>query len=653
MNKKLLIILLTIWTTFQLTACHKFLDIQPIDLKTGEMVWTDRQQTEAFLYNINAGIRIPAMNTGYGFEGISDEMDYSWNVYWSYNINLGNWNPTSSFQNFWATFYKAIRASFILENNIDQNKQLSHELINQYKSEAKFLRGYYYWQLLKEYGPVPLIKEEMPITANWNLQRAPFDTVVAYIVQMMNEAQPNLPTRWQQVNNQWIGKADQLICKAVKAEVLTTAASPQWNGNLSYANFKNKDGVQLVNTKYDADKWKQAAEANREVIELAASVGVKLYRNNENGDGIAFSPFKSVRGVYFSWNPEIIWGRSGVTVGSYELHCSPGPNNLGGAGPTQRIVDAFFMKNGRWITDPKSEYVDEGFAAMGGEHYKPDGLDVTMGRIAILDSIRNGNSWGHWPGDWNMYANREPRFYASILYNHRIIPQLPTDAGKRDYYSSPSQQDGYGRYESYYGGTSRRSGSYTFYSRTGYLVLKNVDFKSNMRDRVYASANRPFILIRYAKVLLDYIECLNEVDPNNPEIARYWNQIRERAGIPNIFDVYPEIQGNKEQQREHILRERQVELCFDDSFDRYFTMKRRMLAGTPDYGDPMRQYGDGGNMWGMDINAGTPSTNSFNTIAFYKRTSFEIRVFTDKMYLFPIPQSEIDRDPNLVQNPGW
>src|SRR5699024_6605187 len=122
-----------------------YLDIQPTDMKTDEMVWTDRKQTEEFLYNIYAPIPTPAMNTGYGFMGISDEMDFSWNVYWSYGINLGNWNPTSSFQNFWGTFYKAIRASFTLEENIDRNKQLSSDLIQQYKAESKFLRGYYYW----------------------------------------------------------------------------------------------------------------------------------------------------------------------------------------------------------------------------------------------------------------------------------------------------------------------------------------------------------------------------------------------------------------------------------------------------------------------------------------------------------------------------
>ncbi|MBY5959381.1 RagB/SusD family nutrient uptake outer membrane protein [Membranicola marinus] len=640
---------------FILGSCE-FLDKLPDDMKTGETVWTSRKETESFLYNVYAAIPTPALNLGYGFMGISDEIDFTWNVYPSYNINLGNWNSNSNFQNHWGRYYKAIRASFVFENNVDRNPELSEELIAQYKAEVKFLRGYYYWQLIQQYGPVPLITEERPVSADWDLFRAPFDTVVEYIIEMMEEAQKDLPVRWQNTDRTWLGKPDQMTCKAIIAAALTTAASPQWNGNSEYNGFTNSDGTALASTSYDPGKWQRAMEANKAVIDLAESgqVDVKLYRNNENGKGTEFSAFKSVRQVHLDgWNPEIIWGKSNYNPTGWSVHASPGPNNLGGIAPTQRIVDAFMMENGKWITDSESGYVEEGFAAEGGANYIPDGLNPSSDRVDIIEAIRNEDAWGHWPGEWNMYANREPRFYASVLYNKRIIPQVPRDIAKRDYYSSPGQKNGYGRVEFYYGGSSRQSGSYTFFPRTGYLVLKNVSFQSNMRDRNIADANRPLILIRYAKVLLDYIECLNEVDPNHPDIEKYWNDIRDRAGIPGIYDAYPEIKGNKELQLEHILRERQVELAFEESFDRYFTMRRRLLAGTADDGDPMRKYGAGGKMWGMDINAGNPSTNDFDFTGFYERVPFETRVFDDKMYLFPIPQSEIDRNKNLVQNPGW
>lgn len=636
------------------SSCE-YLDKEPDDMKTDEMIWKSRLETEKYLYNVYSQIPQANFYQNDPWLGCSDEIDLTWNVYPTYNINFGNWNPTTGFYNKWGAYYRAIRASFIFEMNVDKCTELSEDTRTQYKAEAKFLRGYYYWLLLKQYGPAVLIKEATKVDDDWNtFARAPYDECVAYICQMMDEAEPNLPLSWTD-NKIWLGKPTKLVCKAVKAQVLHMAASPQWNGNAEYASFKNADGTALVNITYDQNKWKKAADACADVISMAATAGVKLYRNDENGDG-AFSPFKSVRDVTLkNWNCEIIFGRPNFNQNGWEVHSSPGPNNLGGVGPTQRVVDAFFMKNGRTIDDSQSGYVEAGFATSGGEKWNPRNLDVTNDRIKMIADIRNGDAWGHWPGEWNMYANREPRFYAAILYNKRIIPQLTDDVAKRNYYSANStaakQQNGYGRVELYYGGTSRSSGSYTFYPRTGYLVLKNVDPQSNMRDRIYKGEHSE-IIIRYGEILLDYIEALNEYDPNNSKIEEYWNLIRSRAGIPGIFEVYPEIKGNKDSQRDMIIRERQIELCFEG--DRYFTTRRLWKAHTPDDGgDKDRKFGDGGRMWGMDINAGNASTNNFEFTGFYKRTAFEERVFEKKMYLFPIPQAEIEKGKALVQNPWW
>jgi hypothetical protein len=630
-----------------------FLDKLPDDMRTDETVWTSRSETEAYLYNVYSQIPAAQLQQDDPWLGCSDEIDLTWNVYRTYQMNLGNWNANSIYYLKWSSYYKAIRSSFVFENNVDKCYELSDALITQYKAESKFLRGYYYWLLLRQYGPFVLIEEELPASTDWDMPRTPYDECVDYIVRMMDEAEVDLPVSWEN-DRIWLGKACQIVCKAVKAEVLTMAASPQWNGNTDYVDFRNLDGTPLVSTTYDESKWKRAAAASKAVIDLAegnSSINVRLYKNNENGDGTVFNAFKSVKdAIVKSWNCEVIWGRAGYNPNGWQVHTSPGPNNLGGVGPTQRVVDAFLMENGRWIDDEASGYVETGFSTSGGSHWNPNNLDVTNDRVAMLDAIRDGEVWGHWPGDWNMYANREPRFYASILYNKRIIPQIATDIAKRNYYSSQGQQNGYGRVELYYGGASRSSGSYTFYPRTGYLCLKNVNFQDNMRDREQESP-RSEIFIRYGKVLLDYIEALNEYAPSDPDIEKYWNMIRERAGVPNIFTVYPEIKGNKTEQLKHILRERQVELCFET--DRYFTTRRRWLAHTPDDGDPMRQFGDGGKMWGMDVNAGTSFFNRFTYTGFYTRTAFEERVFEKKMNIFPIPQSEIDRNKAMVQNPWW
>src|SRR5690606_21998237 len=132
---------------------------------------------------------------------------------------------------------------------------------------------------------------------------------------------------------------------------------------------------------------------------------------------------------------------------------------------------------------PTAGYVEVGFCTEGGVKGNPTNLIVKSDRVRLSELIGGGDAWGHWPGDGNMFVGREPRFYDSVLYNKRIIPQLPADVVKRDYYSTNNntvkQANGYGRVEFYYGGTSRQSGSYTFYPQTGYMVLKNVDPLSN------------------------------------------------------------------------------------------------------------------------------------------------------------------------------
>lgn len=637
-------------------GCSDFLDKQPDDMKTDEMIWKSRTETEAYLYNVYSQMQLPDLHQNAPWLGCSDECDLTWNVYPTYNINLGNWNPTTNFWNRWPSYYKAIRASFIFENNVDKCPELSDKLKTQYKAEVKFLRGYYYWEILRQYGPAILIKEQLPNGYDWNhFPRSSFDECVEYIIQMMDEAYPNLPLNWKN-DRQWLGKPDQTACMALKADLLLLAASEQWNGNPYYKDFKNIDGTLLANPVYDQNKWKRAAEANYEVIKLAETntlAGIRLYKNTESGDDI-FNPYKSVRDIpLVKWNCEVLFGRLRFDQNAWEVHCSPGTYNLGGVAPTQRIVDAFYMKNGRDIYDPLSGYVEDGFATTPGDNWNPRNLNTTDDRVEMIRDIRKGDAWGHWVGDWNMYANREPRFYASILYNRRIVPQFAEDAAKRDYFSSPSQKNGYARIELYYGGFSRGSGASTFYPRTGYLVLKNCDPQSNMcqGDRVYVNVQRQWTYIRYAAILLNYIEALNEYDPSNTDIKKYWDMIRERAGIPSIFDAYPEIKGNKDKQREYILRERQVELCFET--DRYFTSRRRWLANTPDDNTPQRKWGEGGKMWGMDINAGNASTNNFSFTGFYRRVAFEERVFSEKMSLFPIMQAELDKNDLLVQNPGW
>ena len=626
---------------FIISSCGDYLDKMPDDMKTMDMVWAKKKETEKYLYNVYHNLpNEHSMWTDSPWSGASDEADYVWPRYVTASINLGNWNPTSNHWNKWSDYYNAIRTSFVFENNVDRCPELKDAEKIQYKAEVKFLRGYYYWLLIKQYGPVVLIKEETKFDDDWNSYiRSPYDECVEYIIQMMDEAEADLPWTFRDQPT-WMGKPDKMACKAVKSEVRLMAASPQWNGNSEYANFKNQDGTPLVNTTYDENKWKLAAQAAKDVInevETRASLKLKLYRNDDplGGGEAVFNPYKSVRDVHYTrWSCECLWGTINLEMKELEKHAMPRPGGWSGMGVTQRQVDAYYMTDGKTIED-SDLYVEEGFAESAHPEWKNDNIK----------DVVSGDSWGHRKGEWNMYANREARFYATVLYNGRPIPQVPENS--RDLFNKSENKDGWGRVELFGEGTSGAKGD-ADHSTSGYLLLKYTNPRSNPRENQIVQQTN-FTYIRLSKIYLNYIEALNEYDPTNADIKKYWDMIRERAGLPSIFDTYPGIKGNKAQQLEFIIRERQVELAFEH--DRYFTTRRRWIAHTTDTSRPAerRMYGDGGPIYGLNVNAG----DSFASTDFYQRTKLEDRAFEKKMYIFPIPQSEMDRDKSLVQNPWW
>ncbi|MEZ2440936.1 RagB/SusD family nutrient uptake outer membrane protein [Chitinophaga sp. RCC_12] len=593
-----------------LVSCSKYLDKKPDNLLTEDQLWQTRANAEAYLSNIYS-----ARQAGGDYAGIgaADELSVSIPGTTVRYMVGGNWSASDWYFYNWGGYYTAIRKSFIFEQNIDKvpGDQLSNELKAQYKSENLFLRGYFYWMLLRQYGPFVKLTGTVSQDEDMNkYPRAPFDTCVKFINEMMDGAAAGLPFVWSSSGNN--GRATRGACLAVKAKVAQWAASPLWNGNPALAGFKNQDGTSLAPAGYDVNKWRIAAQAAKAIID---SNKYKLFTNLDNG-GTTFDPFLSVRDVFLtSWNDEIIlasmnWQRWGYTICS-----SPGPAGYNLYNATQNVVDAFYMNNGKTISDPTSNYVETGFAAQDGEHY-----------------------WENKEGDWNMYAKREPRFYAYIAYNRRpVIAAVSVD--DKNYFSSEKNKDGTGRQEFYYSGKSGMQGMGSNII-TGYLPAKLLSPNDNLRSMSTDAYRSPYILIRYSEILLDYVEALNEYDPANPDIVKYLNQVRTRAGLPGIETVYPGAVGNQEEMRKYILRERQVEFCFEG--DRYYTLIRRLLMSKP----------ENQAIYGMNINA-KDNDQGFSFTGFYTRTLFQKRYWDNKMYMFPIQQQDLERDRALVQNPGW
>ncbi|NLU95255.1 RagB/SusD family nutrient uptake outer membrane protein [Chitinophaga sp. Ak27] len=595
-----------------LASCSKYLDKKPDNLLTEDQIWQTRANAEAYLNNVYTGMRGPD-GGDWASMGFSDETSVAIPTVGVRFMVSGNWTPSDGNNwDSWGYMYGFIRKSIIFDQNVDKvpESQLSQTLKDQYKAENNFLRGYFYYQLLRKYGPFVIVSKLIGQDEDFTkYSRGSFDECVAHINGLMDKAAAGLPGVWNSSGN--LGRPTKGACMAVKEKVAQLAASELWNGNPAFANFKNNDGKQLAPVGYDVNKWKIAAKAAKDIID---SAHYKLFTNLDNG-GSSFDPYLSVRDLFLTtWNDEIILGSIDWSRWGYTKCVSPGPGGYNMYNATQNLVDAFYMKNGRTIDDPASNYVETGFAQSDDDY-----------------------DWGHHQGDWNMYANREPRFYAYIAYNGRpVVPAVTVD--DKNYYSSDNNINGKGRVEFYYSGKSgqKSAGSNNL---TGYLPLKRVSSSDNIRNDVTAYRS-PYILIRYAEVLLDYVEALNEYDPTNPDIVTYLDMVRTRAGLPGIETTYPDAVGNKLAMRKYILRERQVEFCFES--DRCYTMLRRKMLGNP----------ENQTIYGMDVNANDQGLG-FSFTGFYKRTLFQKRVWNDKMYLFPIIQGDLERDRSLVQNPGW
>lgn len=200
-------------------------------------------------------------------------------------------------------------------------------------------------------------------------------------------------------------------------------------------------------------------------------------------------------------NKEILFARpGGCNIWDYEKHATPrGSGGNGGLGVSQSLVDAFFMKNGLPIDDSASGYSDVGYSTASDRRnteWIEGSPTETPGEITTA-------------GTYNMYCNREARFYVTVLYNDAWF----RESNRRTEFHNPDM-DG-GGYNS---------------PQAGYLLRKKVHPDHNELNDNYIY--RPGILYRLGEAYLNYAEALNECDPGNADILVYLNKIRERAGIP-------------------------------------------------------------------------------------------------------------------------
>lgn len=503
--------------------------------------------------------------------------------------------------------------------------------------------AYYYWMMLEAYGSVPFFDSAVDVDdPNLMKGQMSFDEMVDWIDTQLVDLSKKLPASWLSESTQFYGRATSIMCLAVRARMLLFAASPLVNGNEWYKGFKNYDGQERFNSTYDATKWKRAADACKDLIDAAHAAGHDLVREY-NADG-SIDPFMSCYNVHMlrgDLNPEALFVRADCNYSEYEALSTPrGASGNGGLGVYQTLVDAFSMKDGSIpitgyqgnygspIINEASGYTERGFSAQKDIRKTKYNLFRECPG-ATVDSVgADGCTYNQVAaaGTYNMYVNREPRFYLTVMWNRQWYHQA-----SRETLFLSGEIDGGPTHDA---------------PQNGYLNRKRVSLEQNNRDGIHPY--RPGILYRLGEAYLNYAEALNECDPGNPDILKYLNLIRERAGVPqygtgtdsNGFQMIP-LNGQDEV-RDAIHHERRVELCCESGI-RYFDLRRWKEAESV-LNQPM---------YGMNFSGTELSDDPNNPKAFYVRTQYIKRVYERKYYWYPVHQTEIDKDPTLVQAPFW
>lgn len=642
--KKILYIIAASAVLVALSGCESYLDRQPDDQLTSKNIFDKKASTLAYLYNVY--YYIPNVTDPSGQSTIymctSDELSLPYPNRVFTAITHDNFSPLSTFGNYrnysYKYLYYGIREATFFMENVGKCPELTAEETAKYYAEARFLRAWYYTELLRLNGPVVFLGDNLADFTDPNLagyDRTPWQTIVNWLCDEYDLAASDLPAD-PFLNPSEIGRATKGAALAMKARLLMYNARPLFNGQNGtgiYDNVVNNKGEKLFNTTYDEDRWRQAAAAAKAVIDM------NTYKLVDE-DGV--EPIVNIHNEFMSMNsPENIFARQKEAY-SFRVVCAPagiGGTSYGGCSPTQKLVDAFAMSNGYYPVKNIDEASYEN--GLGSVEFDSRADYQETGSTSFVNPFFQKlaqNSQTAAIETPNMYVHREPRFYANIFWSGQTW--VAGQVTKKDI-------------QLYKKGANGPETSNN-YSTTGYLALKFVDPNQSTTQGGSATSTWGTIswpIIRYADILLMYIEALNEYDPTNPEILLYWNKIRKRAGVPSIGteegEIYSEIIGDQALQRKYIRQERFVELCFEGT--RYFDTRTWMTA----------EQEDNGEVVGCNVAASNDDIGK----EFWTRTSIfktygeggitTDRVFTKKHYLLPINQEELDRCPDMTQNYGW
>ena len=595
-------------------------------LQNTEQVFDNVSYTKRWYANVFAGIPdysgINSVNVGAfknPWTGMCDELVVGYGN--SSKYNNSDRNAANMGFHRYGDCYKYIRQANIFLQKAHpimttgtQGDQLLEDELTQMKANVRFMRAFYHYLLFEQYGPIILVKDKIyNATEDQDVPRNTVDEVIEYIDSELTAVASELtqePIFEDKDYRAWPTKG---VALAVRAKLWLYAASPLLNGGYREAlSVTNPDGTRLF-PDYDAGKWEKALAACKDFIDYAEAGRYELYKEYKDDNGAVIDPDKSVYNLFQKYTHEIIWATAnndwgGMNGDAFDRRIAPRceKNGLGSTGVTQELVDAFYMKDGFPVSAtaylPQSTlYQEEGYGT-----YKDQNDNFSKKYTNVTVS--------------NRYLNRVPRFYNTVFFNGR---QWPVSCNQVLFYNG--------------GNSGVQEGQATL---TGYMLFKRFNRSVSLTNPGVASQFRPSIIFRLADFYLMYAEAANEVNPNDARVLKYLNLVRERAGLPDIETLNPAIRGNQELQRAAIQRERQIELATEGQ--RYFDVRRWMIA------DKNGEGRQNGYVHGMNVRGESNDKEDFNRIVEASQI-----VFNRKMYLYPMPDSEMRKTKNLVQNPGW
>ena len=691
MKAKLLSILLAGATALTFTSCDDYFDDVPDNATSLEAVFANRGQSLKWLSNIytyipdNTNVRYNSRTNG-NWPMASIEGYLPWDHIVANNIILGTLYPSTDFvKTQWTEYYRGIQYANIYLANIDKNSAMLADEREWSKAEVHALRAYFYFNLVKEFGPVPLIGDKVysvdtPLD-EMMMPRNTLDECWDYIIAELKAALDSgrLKSTFGEdgsVDSQYKGNLTQEAVEGILAEVYLYRASYLFNGDPYYQTMANKDGTKLFPQSKDMQKWRDARDAAKRIID---SGKFKLVLRDQSGklvdDVKKADPYKS---CFYSAigrvdNEEMIFLRTNANNDSYIIkprHTGISGNVDRGAGaysiPLQ-FIDLFFMSNGKRIDDVEQQPISQVTTFKADDPVYPvydtqnlttkdkDGNDIAMNARNSLSTTKyvdrfssyNYFTPGSGKGIMKQFYCREPRFYLAVTFQNRRWDYDQANT----YYTDMS-----------FNGNSGSDGKTHDYPIFGTIVRKLYWEKESNIDGA--------VMLRLGEVYLNYAEACAQLGESK-EALKYVNLIRSRAGI-NEYALNRTEEGTKDARNKNkiyvgeldkdqelllkvIYRERLIELSYESKH--YFDVRRWGVADMAE-GDgwvypTWHKGGEGGDMIGFNVNNEGSDAEKANSLNFYKRVKTQHRIFTKRMSLFPIPQEEVNRDKQIVQNEGW